>query len=140
MIQLRPSTKDDAGFLARARNSTVYRRWGLHGPTPLLAHTQLDTWLTGLNWVVEDDQGRVGFVRIDPADSPGGDVSIFILPRYQRQGYGAEALRLMRKLYPGSRALIRTENTKSRRAFVKAGYVFDLDQGDGVLCYKDSHK
>ncbi len=139
---MRLAILEDAGFLAAARNDNAYRAAGLRGMSSLLDGVAMGAWLSsGRLWVIEDQKVfgmPVGFVRQDQMDSPGGDVTVFVLPHHQNRGYGTGALKIFREEHPRARALIRKDNAKSQKVFEHAGFQFYKDQGDGVVVYLGS--
>ena len=93
---------------------------------------------TGAPWWIGEAGGRpIGFVRLDPAGGDAMEVSIALAPEARGQGLGAPLLdaglaAAGENGIRGVTAVIRPDNTPSRRIFARCGFV-ELGEADGLV-------
>lgn len=137
-ISLRPVTAADCRSVFEWRNHESTRRF-IFDPQPI-------AWEDHQQWfnrtlddpdrilLIGESEGQpVGVLRYDRLDDTMAEVSIYLVPERQGQGYGTVLLQVgteyMRSRYSWLkhvRAQILSDNTASRKAFEKAGYVPSL--------------
>jgi RimJ/RimL family protein N-acetyltransferase len=72
-------------------------------------------------YVIEDDGQAVGYCRVEGQEN---EVSVALLPKFRGRGIGSKAIISLSDLFPGKRlkAVVKSDNIQSRKAFEKAGY------------------
>ena len=122
MIHFRDITRHDHGFL--------YELLEERGPEVNISHKRMPTWAQHVRFVSSSpypfykiiyDHGRkVGVCYLTISN----EIGIFISRKWQRMGYGKDAVRKILELYPRSRLLanISPSNTKSQALFKNLGF------------------
>lgn len=131
-VALRPATQDDAPLLLAWRNDPQTRAMSID--TAEVSPTDHQAWLARSltskeRWlfIAETEDKPVGSVRLDAEGPASLEVSLTVAPGERGKGYGvallraaeaeAHALGAVRLV-----AVLKPENTASRRAFEAAGY------------------
>lgn len=141
-VALRPVTSDDAPLIFDWRNDPTTR--AVSRDTGELSWPDHAAWFarrvekSGAPWWIGEADGRpIGFVRLDPAGDDAMEVSIALAPEARGQGLGAPLLSagLTAARERGVRqvtAVIRRDNTPSRRIFARCGFV-ELGETVGLV-------
>ncbi len=72
-------------------------------------------------YVIESDGRPAGYCRVE---GPENEVSVALLPKFRGRGIGSKAIASLSDLFPGKKlkAVVKSDNLRSRRAFDNAGY------------------
>jgi RimJ/RimL family protein N-acetyltransferase len=143
VLSLRPATTEDEERLLGWRNEPATRAASFSSAeiTPREHHLWLTNKLADPScaiMIVEEDGRPVGQVRLDRVAADVAEVSIGLAAEEQGRGIGREALRLAAEAattilgVTTLRALVRTENGASVKAFQAAGFQLRRRHGDSV--------
>ncbi len=102
----------------------------------------LDFSATGLKgYLLETDTARIGFAAVGPLSPRLAYLSsMYILPAYQRQGYGLETMKQLEAYYKSLAfqelcLLVHTKAPWARDFYKKAGYRVQADQPHSIVTY-----
>ncbi|KKL23296.1 hypothetical protein LCGC14_2426810 [marine sediment metagenome] len=116
-MKLRKVTKDDCWDLLRWENVPVTQKYTFNSKT--ISRKEHLKWfkkaLKEIEMYIIGD--KIGLVKIK-----NNSVAIIIDPAYRNQGYGIEALNLIKKKHPKLIAYVLFGNTNSYKLFKKAGF------------------
>ncbi len=133
--KLRAATEHDAEILLKWRNDPTTREMSQNS-TPVARATHMAWFHTALSndkcliFIAEDNGDPIGMVRLDvDLDGKAAEVSINIAPHARNKKLAAPLLHIAQAHIVANAsdikvltARIKTGNTQSERAFVRAGY------------------
>ncbi len=144
-ISIRRALREDLEFLFEMRNDVAVVEASATGKG-VDRHIHV-LWFdqklqeNAMLFVAEARGNRIGYIRFDPIDGRPGDfeVAVGLVERYRHKGFGRALISLGSEIAEalGARsltALIRPENTASRKAFEAASY--ELDSATPLIASK----
>lgn len=125
-MNLRLATIDDAEFLRRIRNDPETRRWSrTEGEISKKAHDDWFRTTTDRIFIAETDGVAVGAVRLvrHPHEL---ELGLVVAPEHRGKGYAVKLIELGKaEAWAPVVAYVRSDNTRSVRAFNRAGFKLD---------------
>jgi aminoglycoside 6'-N-acetyltransferase len=128
-VTLRPLTDDDVELLAEALEHPSVRRWWGQDNDP--ASIREGFWNEGTGMAIEAGGELAGWIAFNEEDEPDykqAALDVMLVPRFQGQGLGSEALRVVIRWLSGERGHHRftidpaLANERAIRAYRAVGF------------------
>jgi hypothetical protein len=143
-LSIKPANKKDCIFTYSLQTKNI-RKYFINTKIPNIDHhinwykELLESHKSQLLILTFENQ-RAGVLRIDNLGEEIQEISIIISPKYGNKGIAKQAIKTLERLLPKRifKATIHTNNTASKKVFIKSGFKVNKQNGDFLEYIKNN--